>query len=344
MRSSYNRPRLRVYHGMHPHIHQLIRQGFNKTEIRRRLGWTVKQMAAFFATYTGYYRPTKREFYVNDDFFETIDTEAKAYWLGFLYADGCVYHINLTMALQRRDEDHLKTLLKDLDAEYSVHRCDSSYVYKGIEKMRYASSIAISSLKLTHDLIKLGCTSRKTLSLTFPTPNQVPSHLLRHFIRGYFDGDGCIWGAKNKRAGKSLDFVSSDAFIRALCDRLTADVGMERPHIRPHAATEGISYLSYKSYEGIGMMYRYLYADATVYLSRKKIKMEEVVNTQRYEANLVEIPVIKAEYAGKTISCDTLKKRFGFEAPKSGSIFRRMCREGHATRLTNGRPKLYRIL
>jgi len=40
------------------------------------------------------------------------------------------------------------------------------------------------------DLIALGCIPRKSLLLKFPTSNQVPEHLIRHFIRGYFDGDG----------------------------------------------------------------------------------------------------------------------------------------------------------
>lgn len=331
---------------MHPHIYQLIRQGFNKTEIRRRLKWTAKQTNSFFDTYTGPYRPTKREFYVNDEFFETIDTEAKAYWLGFLYADGCVSHISLTMGLQRGDEDHLKRLLVDLDAEYSVHRYDNSYIYKGVKKMRYVSAIAISSLKLTQDLIRLGCISRKTLSLAFPTSDQVPSDLLHHFIRGYFDGDGCIWAAKNKHGGndKSLDFVSSDSFVRSLAAALARDAGVEKVYVQAHAATKGISYLRYKSYEEIGRMHWYMYHDATIYLNRKKIKMEQVIDTQRYEANLVEIPIIRTEFSGKEITCNTLKKRFGFNDAKSGSVLRRMRREGHAICLTNGRPKLYRIL
>jgi len=152
----------RVYISMCLNIYSLIRQGFNRKEIARRLGWQLEQVEEFLSTYTGYYRPTKRQFYVNDEFFERIDTEEKAYWLGFLYADGSVHHINLTIALQRSDEEHLKLFLKHLESENGVYQHDNTYVYKGETKNRYFSSISISSAKIVEDLTKLGCFPQKT--------------------------------------------------------------------------------------------------------------------------------------------------------------------------------------
>ena len=46
------------------------------------------------------------------------------------------------------------------------------------------------------DLNKLGVVERKSLILTFPTEQQVPKHLMPHFIRGYFDGDGSVYKQK----------------------------------------------------------------------------------------------------------------------------------------------------
>lgn len=331
---------------MRPNIYQLLRQGFNRPEIQRRLNWSQDQLDGFLATYTGYYRPTKREFYLNDEFFEIVDTEVKAYWLGFLYADGNVSHINLCMALQRGDEDHLVRFLKDLDSEYHVNRHDSSYMYKGETKMRYVSSIAISSLKITQDLIKLGCTPRKTFNLAFPTSDQVPNHLLHHFIRGYFDGDGCIFWSKTKRGGldKSLDFVSSDQFISSLKTSLEINAGMVKSHLQPHASTKGITYLRYKSYEEIGKMYQYLYRDATVFLARKKTKMEETLEKQRYEAKQTEIPIIRREHAGQEVTCYHLQDRFGYTNLKAAHVLRMMVRDGQASYAGGERPKRYLIL
>ncbi len=43
---------------------------------------------------------------------------------------------------------------------------------------------------MCNDLIGHGATIRKSLTLTFPT--HLDEKLIKHFLRGYFDGDGCI--------------------------------------------------------------------------------------------------------------------------------------------------------
>lgn len=48
----------------------------------------------------------------------------------------------------------------------------------------------IGSKKVFHDLLKLGLTPRKSLTIKFP--NDIPNKYFGHFIRGYFDGDGCV--------------------------------------------------------------------------------------------------------------------------------------------------------
>ena len=50
---------------------------------------------------------------------------------------------------------------------------------------------------MVNDLINLGCIPNKSLTLTFP--DFINDELLPHFIRGYFDGDGCIWNGKRKK-------------------------------------------------------------------------------------------------------------------------------------------------
>ena len=68
------------------------------------------------ATLTGFFLGRNIDIYsrkshVNTCIFETIDTEEKAYWLGFLYADWCVSHYKTSkrveLALQEKDLNHL---------------------------------------------------------------------------------------------------------------------------------------------------------------------------------------------------------------------------------------------
>jgi intein/homing endonuclease len=118
----------------------------------------------------------------NVNVFDIIDSEDKAYWLGFLYADGAVAKNDrvLELSLKLSDKEHLEKFKKFLNSDIEV-KTDS-----------FRCRFSIGSKKLCSSLIKLGCVNKKSLILQFPTEQQVPKELQKHFIRGYFDGDGCI--------------------------------------------------------------------------------------------------------------------------------------------------------
>lgn len=142
---------------------------------------------------------SKRLITLDETYFETINTEEKAYWLGFLYADGNVNKNNIEISLKYDDIEHLEKFKKSLNSDVKItdgyRKCKVST--NPDKELRYARLI-ITSTKMTNDLIKLGCVPNKSLTLTFPTEEQVPNHLIRHFIRGYFDGDGCVSIDKSK--------------------------------------------------------------------------------------------------------------------------------------------------
>ena len=129
---------------------------------------------------------------VNESFFDVIDTEAKAYWLGFLYADGNVstnsYHISCDLHID--DIEHLEKLYSALNI-FRLPRTDNK-----LQRCRFA----ISCKHIKDALIEKGCVPNKSYILKFPDENIFKSKdLIRHFIRGYFDGDGCLsyGGSKN---------------------------------------------------------------------------------------------------------------------------------------------------
>ena len=132
---------------------------------------------------------------IRHDYFEIIDSEEKAYILGFLYADGHnqVDKHKVCLELQERDVEILHKIgdLIYIDKDYklgSFKGCEriieGKYCMSGPSKRFY-----IYSKKICEDLVKLGCGQNKTLKCSFP---EIPDHLIRHFIRGYFDGDGSI--------------------------------------------------------------------------------------------------------------------------------------------------------
>ena len=137
--------------------------------------------------------PHKKKIY--EDIFEEINTEEKAYWLGFLYADGYVTHDNRWgVELGYEDYNHLQNLL-------------NAFGYNGDLKTRerngvVSCSFTINNKQMTSSLISNGVVPNKTYCLKFPNVDIVSQTLLSHFIRGFFDGDGCVYLTRNKRPRK----------------------------------------------------------------------------------------------------------------------------------------------
>lgn len=135
----------------------------------------------------------KSKYTYNKDFFESIDCEEKAYWLGFIFADGCVmvYENNsceLSIKLQASDISHLKLFNKSINGNIEcttfTRECNlNNKLYSGCQ-------IRVYSEKMVNDLIKHGVVPNKSLVKEFP--RHIDKNLLPHFIRGYFDGNGCI--------------------------------------------------------------------------------------------------------------------------------------------------------
>ena len=127
--------------------------------------------------------------------FEKIDTEEKAYWLGFLYADGYVNEEKhfLTLGIGNKDKEHIEKFRKFL-------KTNAPYVDKannGGHPFRY---FRIYDQKIVADLAKQGCTQGKSLTL-MPSCDMDES-LWVHWSRGVFDGDGSIYTHTSPRAAE----------------------------------------------------------------------------------------------------------------------------------------------
>ncbi len=143
----------------------------------------------------------------NHSFFEGINTEDKAYWLGFIMADGCVsisQRPKVVISLKRDDANHLFAWHKSIQSHHRF--CDKKD--GSLASSRY-------SKKMCNDLIALGCVPRKSLILQFPT---IQKNFLHHFVRGYFDGDGCAsWHNKNQPTWQlRLTFIGTRDFLQKL--------------------------------------------------------------------------------------------------------------------------------
>jgi len=202
-----------------------------------------------------------RKYQIDESVFETIDTEEKAYWLGMLYADGNVSDRSndIEVTLQAEDYNHLLKLRDFFKTDKPVYKKDKKKYDKTYEGYR----LIICSKKIKQDLIRLGCLPRKSHILQFPTTEQVPEHLMSHFVRGYFDGDGCITFA-NKGVTLVIELLGTEDFLTQYL------IWSERNHHRIHdfkhsKETKRVQHFG----EEARFILNRLYVNANVYLERK---------------------------------------------------------------------------
>lgn len=148
-----------------------------------------------------------RNFPRNSNFFMNIDTPEKAYWLGMFYADGTVSNKGNKIALYLKDEEGVKHFRAAIEAHKNeiIRTIDKRY-----EPNKTMYGFSINDKQLHADLISWGCVPDKThQELHFPN---IPEELKWHFIRGYFDGDGCL-SYSIARKSYTLSFIGSKSLM-----------------------------------------------------------------------------------------------------------------------------------
>lgn len=219
------------------------------------------------------YKSKYGKYTLNQNYFNSIDNEFKAYWLGFLYADGCVRickngnkSVNsLEVGLSSVDRNHLEKLRKSLQS-------DNIITEKTIKGKYRASRITIVNKSICEDLNSLGCVPNKSLILKFPTEEQVPHHLIKHFVRGYFDGDGCIHINLEKR-NSVWSVLGTESFLISLRDVLCNELNISEVSLYKKKDNEAYS-LSWGDVHSVEKIFKYLYKDCNIYLDRKLKKFD----------------------------------------------------------------------
>lgn len=192
---------------------------------------------------------------MNENFFDQIDNEEKAYWLGFLYADGAISSSRngIELSLKSSDINHLKKFSKSLEFH-------NKHIFQDDIRCR----LNFNNKHMHESLIKLGCTPKKSLTLVFPTNEQVPPDLIHHFVRGYIDGDGSVMVGLNHRKERvvpRLSILGTESFLKDLI----ATMGWKQNQINHPSGAFQVEW-------GGKYVFRYLqdiYNDATIYLDRK---------------------------------------------------------------------------
>lgn len=210
---------------------------------------------------------SKRPF-ENRYIFQKIDTEEKAYWLGFLYADGSVGSTDnrIELSLAEKDFHHLEKFKEFIGLDNKISYREQVKAYRYCFKDEIFKNI----------LIEKGCVPRKSLILKFPTEEQVPKELIRHFIRGYFDGDG--WFTNTPHCFET-GLISTKEFI-VECLKILPD-GLKKDSCFKSAGKA--TRYSFYSFSDVYHFLNYLYKDCTIYLDRKYLSYVDFIqNGSKY--------------------------------------------------------------
>jgi hypothetical protein len=254
-----------------------------KSEIvnQRKLGATENQISSKFdISLRQYYNLLKLNkierknkvirYNFDENYFESIDTEDKAYFLGFIVADGSVNSISNVIQITQKEPDILYEFKRYIKYEGDLIK----------SKNRDVFDIKISSSKMKSDLLKLGISPNKTISVNYPS---IPENLQSHFMRGVFDGDGCISIHHDKRDNSNRGQVNicsgSFDFIKEYVDNMVKYCGVKKNNIRQPKGTYYV--IDWGGLSDVESVYEFLYKDANIFLKRKKETYDKVMSINK---------------------------------------------------------------
>lgn len=232
----------------------------------------------------------KRIYSFNQNFLSELNSPEKAYFLGLLYSDGCVF--------KSKDWESYSIIFgqseTNKDIVYKINNLlESTYpVQSSLRGSKLFYRIDLKSKQMFDDLQKLGIEPNKSLTCTFPI---LSDDLMPHFIRGLFDGDGCVWNGKRKimqvKDSSKLSgyrekivhnvkftYTGNYAFVNDLQDYLVDKLGFKKTKLNFSKAKDSkhICTMEYSGRKQLKRFYDFIYKDATIYGDTKKLKFEEI--------------------------------------------------------------------
>lgn len=212
-----------------------------------------------------------KKYKLNEDYFDNIDSQEKAYILGFLYADGTINDKNqIRLSLSEKDKGILEIIKKLIGTDKPLYFHKSvirdGYICKPLYELNIINKHMADSLK------KLGLVPRKTHILTFPEWLNIG--LYPHFIRGYFDGDGSI-AHMTKTDSYVFSLAGTYKFLERSQEILIKNCSLSKNTINN---SKSISVLMYGGSKQLINIREFLYKDATIFLKRKKDVFDKVIS------------------------------------------------------------------
>ena len=199
---------------------------------------------------------------LKENYFQNIDSNEKAYWLGWIISDGSITNqpekskFQLELTIKQEDEDILHLLEQDLGVEQKVYCSNNKY-----------KRFSLGSKQIVMDLANLGITQNKTFNVKVPHFNKEYNAA---FIRGLFDGDGgfTTYTRSSGQHCLELSFCGNEYIINWVLNTLITEI----PELTKNSMTKesSIKRIRWSSKKDINLIKNYLYKNHNNhFLSRK---------------------------------------------------------------------------
>jgi hypothetical protein len=220
-----------------------------------------------------------RIYNINENFFDKIDSEEKAYIFGFICSDGHVSDKQIIFKIKESDKDIL----------YKIRNCFGSNVpiRVQVQHNRHYAILRLTNKYLCNKLRGHGIISRKTYHMQ--VPNVIPKEFLRHYYRGLFDGDGCLGIYSRIRKNGVLEkfkiaiICSGDKlFLKYIKDDILNNSGAFCGSILVNKNSMGTSYQMRWWNKQAFLLTKWMYSNCNIYLIRKNEIAKKMMEAYKY--------------------------------------------------------------
>lgn len=214
-------------------------------------------------------RPAYKVTYsINENYFDTIDTPEKAYIIGMIASDGCVFCNRLQIVLQEEDKDILEKINSCLGSNRQLYYIERS---KKNPNWKNQYSLIIVNKHIADQLKSIGLIENKSLSLEFP--NVITDKLLPHFLRGLLDGDGFL-EKKRYRVG----YTGTPMLLEEINNRINRILGINFYIHAEKCKNNSTSTMKISNKKDCINFLNYIYKDASIYMNRKYNLYQNYIN------------------------------------------------------------------
>lgn len=245
----------------------------------------------------------KRKYFIhNPTYFKFIDTEEKAYFLGFILGDGNLTSNNvIAFGLHCKDAYILQRLLDLIQGTYIL--TEKLTYDKRTGATNCGVQLSICCKELYYDILSHGIGKDKSKHYIFPTFLSV--ELQRHFIRGLFDADGSI--GVTPSGHKYANLISTKEGLEKIME-ITKNHNIKwNNHLHKFKNVENVYRICMG--EDVLKLHHWLYDDSTIYLNRKYEKrtvLELYHSNIGFKESTTREVLVKNEFGEIIDNCESI--------------------------------------